>query len=60
MILKIKKVAERESIAGILVKNGYMVKQIKQPSATGKSIDVCLEIIEPDNPVASCERGNDE
>jgi hypothetical protein len=43
IILKIRLVKEREVIGGILVKNGYRVKQISVKKKEGKGNDICLE-----------------
>jgi hypothetical protein len=57
VILRIRLVKERELIGGVLVKNGYRVKQIKLPKPEGKrGDDICLsfnasEIFVVRNPV---------
>jgi len=44
IILKLHTQEERQIVAGMLVKNGYTVRQIKVPREKGKSNYLCLEI----------------
>lgn len=41
--LRIYTLEDRQSVAGILVKNGYTVRQIKVPREKGKSNYLCLQ-----------------
>ena len=49
MIIKIRLIAERELIAGILIKNGYKVKQVTIKRLSGKGNDICLSTTSTDN-----------
>ncbi len=43
-LLRIHTQEDRQAVAGILVKNGYTVRQVKVPRANGKSYYLCLEV----------------
>lgn len=48
MILKIANEADRQTVAGILFKNGYSVKKIKAPAGSGTRIAIEYEEQEKD------------
>jgi len=58
MNIKIRSVSDRVTVAGILVKNGYMVSQFKEKKEGSKSYDYGISVTEPENMVVST-REND-